>query len=93
MDKKRLQKLAGVKLNELEGPKKQGEFPVSREGDLRQLINTVIDATLKSTVEGELSEEDRIALIQATVDTWYRAHEHETQDELNRFSGPYRDRA
>lgn len=92
MDKKRLQKLAGVKLNEvklgLQGPRRQGEFPVSREGDLRQLINTVIDATLKSTVEGELSEEDRIALVQATIDTWYRTHEHQTQDELSR---DYRD--
>lgn len=64
MDKKRLQKLAGVQLNEQ--VRHVGMDPI----DVQQIIQEAINDVLRSTVEGELSVEDRDRIVREAMDKY-----------------------
>ena len=58
MDKKRLMELAGIQLNEI--------YQV--ENEFQQIIQEAINDVLRSTVQGELSAEDRDRIIQEAIE-------------------------
>ncbi len=58
MDKKRLMELAGIQLNEI--------YQVGNE--FQQIIQEAINDVLRSTVQGELSAEDRDRIIQEAIE-------------------------
>ncbi|KKM61208.1 hypothetical protein LCGC14_1533970 [marine sediment metagenome] len=60
MDKKRLMELAGIQLNEI--------YQV--ENEFQQIIQEAINDVLRSTVQGELSAEDRDRIIQEAIDKY-----------------------